>query len=131
MRRRILRTPVTVDSHALVRFARVILAAIALAGCTSIGPDGGRESAWTPDGESVQFIAPGMSTGRSPGSGRPRAVRHAGPAHGNREGRWSPDGGQIVTGTGDLWLMEADRSDAHTVLEDGALDFEASFTPSC
>lgn len=91
----------------------------------------GSAPAWSPDGQSVLFLDvvndDWAVTRLTPATMRYDTLSNA---FGNRPGQWSPDGQHIVFGTGDLWQMGADGSDARVVLADGFLNFEAAFTPA-
>jgi Tol biopolymer transport system component len=55
---------------------------------------------------------------------------HLGDSRGNRPATYSPDGRTLLFGTGDLWLADASGQNQRVLLADGALNFEAYWTPA-
>ncbi len=53
-----------------------------------------------------------------------------GDSHGNRPATYSPDGQTLLFGTGDLWLADSSGQNPRVLLSDGALNFEAFWTPA-
>lgn len=94
----------------------------------------GRVGHWAPDDQSLLFLD---GNPQSPSRWavlrfdlRDRSYRFFLDPLGNRNASYSPDGGHLLFGTGELWVADSDGTNGRPILADSAQNFEAYWAPA-
>jgi Tol biopolymer transport system component len=94
----------------------------------------GVSASWSPDASTLLFLdsdpvsSPNFALWRL--TAATGEYTHFGNSRGNRPATYSPDGRTLLFGTGDLWLADSSGQNQRVLLADGALNFEAFWTPA-